>query len=215
MKASICVQSTRAATYSDAMAAIIADFPNVTEFEFIFLHGGEDDTLLEEIENDLATTMTQNKLYARANRAGRKTKVVNSIDKNIFRSSKIIDVSGISKELTAEIMAVAITTGKSVCTLSWADRNDRRKLVGEDNYKYFNTMKTPLIKKIFEIQRAVWIMFYTLSVILSAFVATYAISLLGYNIIPDKLINFLGVLVGIGGLFLSYTALRFVPNQRD
>lgn len=215
MKAAICIQGTRAATYSDAMAAIAAEFPYVTEYELIFLPGSDEGLLFPEIEHDLASVMFKNEWYSKANRSGRNSLSVSQINKNTFKNTNVIDVTGISKENTAEIMAIAITSGKSVCTLSWENQDKNRKYVGEDNYKYFNTMNTPLINKIFKIQRAVWLMFYTLSLVIIAFIATYSASILGYHIIPDKLINLLGVLLGIGGLFLSYVALSFVPNQSE
>ncbi|WP_186400986.1 hypothetical protein [Stappia sp. P2PMeth1] len=213
MKAAVCVQSDRVETYADVMAAIVTQYPAVREFEFVFLSGQDEEKLLKQIEENVRNSL-EYEAYVLAERPARSTKKVNLLNKSSFKGCKMIDVTGISKELMSEIIPIAMASGQSICSLSWSDRiNKERKYVGRDEYNYFDAMKSSVVQNIYKTQKAVWIMFYILSIIVFLIAFLYGSQLLGVDLISDKLINFLGILVGLAGLFLSYIALNFVPSQ--
>jgi hypothetical protein len=166
---------------------------------------------LRAIEADLSAHRN-NDAYVYASRVLR-TERREALDRRrTFKNTDIIDVTGVSKELTAEILAIAITSGKSVCSLSWKERIvKKRKLIGIDSHVYFDMMKSNIVLDIYRAQRAVWMMFYILSAILFSFVFVYAANFFGYDVVSDRAINVLALLTGIGGLFLSYVALNLVP----
>jgi hypothetical protein len=140
-------------------------------------------------------------------------RTLENINKSAFDSSSIIDVTGISKEKMIEILAITVSKGKPLCCLSWKSRTgNSRKYIGVDEFMYFNAMDSDVVLNIYNTQRAVWLMFYVLASVLLVFGIIYGFSYFGMNIISDKLINILGFLVGIGGLVLSYTALKTMPH---
>lgn len=215
MKAAICVQSSRVETYSDSLAAMISAFPDVQEVVFLFMMEQDDEALLREVEADLHRA---NKLeaYVQASRRSRSTRRVQMLSRSALRGFRVIDVTGVSKEIMAEILPIALTSGQSICSLAWQDRiNRERKYIGRDEHTYYDAMKSPVVQGIYRAQKAVWLMFYILSAIIMSFAALYAAQLFGFDIISDKLVNLLGILVALGGLFLSYTALRLVPPQNQ
>lgn len=213
MKAAVCVQSNRAETYSDSLAAMVATFPDVQEVVFLFLIDQDDEALLREIEADLHRA-NEIEAYVQAGRRSRSARRLSRLSRSSLRDFQVIDVTGVSKEIMAEILPIALTSGQSICSLIWQDRISReRKYAGRDEYIYYNAMKSRVVQGIYRAQRAVWLMFYILSAIIVSFAGLYAAQVFGFDIISDKLVNLLGILVALGGLFLSYTALRLVPPQ--
>lgn len=213
MRATICVQGNRPETYSNVMAAVMVAHPDTTQFDFLILNDQDGEALLRAVEADLST-QTNHDAYVQASRRWRTERKEILLGRRTFRDSRLIDVTGISKELTADILAIAITTGKPVCSLSWKERiGVNRKLVGSDPYEYFDAMKSGVVRDIYRAQKAVWLMFYILSGILISFAFVFGASWFGIDLLPTKAISFLGLLTAIGGLFLSYVALTLTPIQ--
>lgn len=195
------------------MAAIVTRYPNIREFEFIFLVDCDQEKFLTRIEADVGNC-SDYEAYILADRPARSKKKVVRLNKSIFKGSSVIDVTGVSKELMSEILPIAMTSGQSICSLSWSDRINRdRKFIGRDEYSYFDAMQSAVVQNIYKTQKAVWIMFYVLTIVVVSFAILYGAQLFGIDLISDKLVNLLGVLIGLGGLFLSYIALSFVPAQ--
>lgn len=213
MKAAVCVQSDRVETYADVMAAIVTQYPKVREFEFVFLSEQDEEKLLKQIEAEVGKS-SEYEAYVLAGRPARSKRKLSRLNKNSFKGCQLIDVTGVSKELMSEILPIAMTSGQSICSLSWSDRINRdRKFVGRDEFSYFDAMQSVVVQNIYKTQKAVWIMFYILTIVVVSFSALYGAQFFGIDIISDKLVNLLGILVGLGGLFLSYIALSFVPSQ--
>ncbi len=213
MKAAICVQGSRIETYSDSLAAMVSAFPDVQEVVFLFMMDQDGEALLRGVEADLHHA-NQLEAYVHASRRFRSTRRIQVLSRSALKDFRVIDVTGVSKEIMAEVLPIALTSGQSVCFLSWQDQiSHDRKYVGEDDHTYKDAMKSPVVQGIYRAQKAVWLMFYILSAIIISFAALYAAQFFGLDIISDKMVNLLGILVALGGLFLSYTALRLVPPQ--
>lgn len=214
VKAAICVQGSRSETYSDAAAAIIKDFPHVREITFLFFGEDPTESLLKNIDEDLHRN-SHIQPYVNASRISRTSRSVYSFTRDSLKEYDIIDVTGISKELMSDIFAISLSSGKSLCFISWKEKIDKnkRKFIGQNDYIYFDTMKSSIVRHIHFSQRSAWIMFYVLSIVISLFALFYSFSLFGIELISDKLINFLGILIGLCGLFLSYIALRSSTSQ--
>jgi len=112
------------------MAAIATRYKDILEFDFPILNDQDDEALLRAIEVELSAQANHNySAYVRASRSSRNKRKEGFLCTRTFKSSRIIDVTGISKELTAEIMAIALATGKSMCSLSWTKRIDGTRQV--------------------------------------------------------------------------------------
>lgn len=145
-KAILIYQSGRTRTYVDAAASMLDKFDQISEYTILF----HSDLELETAER----ARLQAEIWASAEALGRGEPLYAAVAKlevnqsvlqpqqlaGIFSETRIVDVSGASKELTTEIVARAIQRGNvSVGVHVWdepIDTSQQDKEIGSDPYQY-------------------------------------------------------------------------------
>ena len=102
------------------------------------------------------------------------------------------------------------TTHIKVCSLRWLEKfqSDVRFRVGQHRYSYADVISDSALSALRKDYIAKKHVIYVFGTIFAA-TAALAVAQLAFGwIIPDKVINVLSLLVGIGGLQLAYVSLK-------
>jgi hypothetical protein len=208
-RARIVVTSTKPDTYVDVLAAIAAK-GEADEVEFIFLETDFDKQLLSSVQK-LLVELSDLPDYEAASRLKISGAPLKRDLTALLKSCNLVDVTGVPKELAIEIAATALPNPRiKVCNLRWLGKIDsqERFRIGQQVYSYADVINEPALralrKDFIAKNHVIWV--FGLMVGASA---VLAVSQLVFGLaIPDKVINILSLLVGLGGLLLAYVSLK-------
>jgi hypothetical protein len=124
----------------------------------------------------------------------------------------IIDVTGVSKEISLEIAAISISHKRvKVCLINWLHQfgKDEQWILSSDNHEYVNLLSSgdlSLLRKDHLKKKNVIIAFgfifgvLTILALLKFFIPDF--------FIPSDIVNMFGLLVGVAGLYLASVSLK-------
>lgn len=208
-RARIVATSDVADTYVDVLAAMAAR-GETDEVEFIFLDCEYKRQLLSDVQKKLVdlSELTDYEQASRLKISGTPLKHDLSL---LLRNCSLIDVTGVPKELAIEIAATALTDPNiKVCSLRWLEKLDSqiRFRVGQQKYSYADVINDSALNALRKDYIAKKHVIYVFGAIFAATAAIAVAQLVFEWAIPDKVINVLSLLVGIGGLQLAYVSLK-------
>lgn len=208
-RARIVVTSENADTYVDVLAAI-ATRGETDEVEFVFLDSEYKGRLLSDVQKKLVD-LNELPDYEQASRLKISGIPLKRDLGLLLRDCSLIDVTGVPKELAIEIAATAlIQPNIKVCSLRWLEKLDSqvRFRVGQQRYSYADVINDSALSALRKDYIAKTYVIYAFGGIFAAS-AALAVAQVAFGwAIPDKLINLLSLLVGIGGLQLAYISLK-------
>jgi hypothetical protein len=208
-RARIVATSDNPDTYVDVLAAIAAK-GETDEVEFIFLDSEYKKQLLSEVQKKMVglADLTDYEQASRLKISGTTLKHDLAL---LLKNCSLIDVTGVPKELAIEIAATALTNPNiKVCSLRWLEKlqSDVRFRVGQDKYSYADVISDSALNALRKDYIAKKHVIYVFGTIFAA-TAGLAVAQLAFGwVIPDKVINVMSLLVGIGGLQLAYVSLK-------
>jgi hypothetical protein len=213
MKALVIIQSPRLDTYTNVFAAICKKYPNVEHIRILYI--SEDNTSITK--KDIREKLVElSRIYPHYEPAADvqlstgKSSIENI--KKYIQEWNIIDVTGVSKELSLTIAAMSISYKHTkVCLINWSKqfKQGEKWIIDDDNHEYINLLSSgdlSLLRKDYFQKKYVITAFagifglLTITVILKMIFPTF--------FIPNIIVNIFGLLIGIAGLYLASISLK-------
>jgi hypothetical protein len=212
MKVSICGIGANIDTYVSVMAACIDNLKQKpTEFEVVVLNFSEVDAIVKKIKLKLKEKQ-ETECYFHADKVGITCKSISYISEETFKECDAIDVTALPKEETAEVLAIALRRRNKVYCLRWDDGAKTEKTVSVDPYKYTDLMKSKVFQKLRNLTKTLQTILMALFVCLVAFGIAVFLGITRVWSIDDKMLNILGFLIGVAGIWLSFISLKNTPT---
>jgi hypothetical protein len=208
-RAKVIATSPSPDTYVDVLAAI-ANTGEIDEIVLVFLGSDHNQKLITEIQKKLVE-LAEIQAYEQAARLKLADSRIPSDMELLLGDCTIVDVTGVPKRLAVEIAAKALTKSRiKVCDLRWLDpiEGQTRLRVGKNAYSYADLLSESTlraVRKDYVAKQHVIIVFGLIFGVATALAIAQLV--FGWGI-PDKWINILSLLVGVGGLQLAYVSLK-------
>jgi len=213
MKALVLIQSSRLDTYTNVFAAICKKYPNVEHIRILYISEDNLSITKKDIREKLVELSKTYPLYEPAADVHLTTGQSSIEDiKKYIQEWDIIDVTGISKELSLTIAAISIAYKHTkVCLINWSKqfKQDEKWIINDENHEYINLLSSgdlSLLRKDYFQKKYVITAFagifglLTITVILKMIFPTF--------FIPNIIVNIFGLLIGIAGLYLASISLK-------
>jgi len=215
MRAAILVQSPKVETYINALAAMQLKYNNIEQFDFIYVFHNSKKILMEEIREKLFVYSKDNDIYKSAIDISR-TFINNDylidynkeLKKYLLESYSIIDVSGISKNISISVASIMITKPDvHVGMLNWNStfKKDEQWILNQENHVYqdlFDDKNLRYLRKDYFRKRNI-VLTISITLALAVIIVCVIIFFPKSNIL-DRIIALFGLLIGFAGLMLAF-----------
>jgi hypothetical protein len=215
MRAAILVQSPKVETYINALAAMQLKYNNIEQFDFIYVFHNSKKILMEEIREKLFVYSKDNDIYKSA--IDISCTFINNdylidynkeLKKYLLESYSIIDVSGISKNISISVASTMITKPDvHVGMLNWNStfQKEEQWVLNQENHVYQDLFDDKVLqdlrKDYFRKKNIVFTVIVTSALALIIF----CIEIFFPNsFISDKVTTLFGLLIGFVGMMLAF-----------
>jgi len=213
MKALVLVQSTRLDTYINVFAAICKKYKNVKQIRILYISDDYTSITKKKIREHLVELSKEYPIYeaaADAHKDSDKCTIENL--KNYICSWDIVDVTGVSKEISLTIAAISVAHKHvKVCLVNSTKqyKQGEKWILDKDNHEYINLLSKGdllLLRKDHLKKKNVIIAFgfifgiLTLLALLKFFIPSF--------FIPSDIVNMFGLLIGVAGLYLASVSIK-------
>jgi hypothetical protein len=213
MKALVIVQSPRLDTYINVFAAICKKYPNVEHIRILYITKDDTSITKKDIREKLVELSKNHPTYESA------ADVHLTTDKSSISNLKIyiqewdiIDVTGISKELSLTVAAMSISYKHTkVCLINWTKqfKQGEKWIIDDKNHEYINLLSSgdlSLLRKDYFQKKYVITAFAGIFGLLTI---TIILKIIFPNFfIPNIIVNIFGLLIGVAGLYLASVSLK-------
>lgn len=213
MKALVLVQSTRLDTYINVFAAICEKYPNVKHIRILYISDNDTSITKKNIRERLVELSKKYSIYeppADVHKDSDRCSTDNL--KNYITDWDIVDVSGVSKEISLTIAAISVSHKKvKVCLVNILQqfKNGEEWILSKDNHEYINLLSSgdlSLLRKDHLKKTYVIIAFGFIFAVLT-FLALLKFFIPNF-FIPSDVVNMFGLLVGVAGLYLASVSIK-------
>lgn len=213
MKALVLVQSSRLDTYINVFAAICHKYPEVNHIRILYISNDKTTINKKDIRERLVELSKEYKIYETPADVHKDTGECSVDDlKQYIDNWDIVDVTGISKELSVTIAAISISSRHvKVCLINWLKQFKKGEewILSSDNHEYINLLSSGdlvLLRKDHFQKKHVIIAF---GGIFSLLTITAILKILFPSFfIPNVIVNMFGLLIGVAGLYLAAVSLK-------
>ena len=216
MKALVLVQSPRLETYVNAFAAICNKYENVKQIRLLYFTSDSESVSKKAVRERIVELSKEYEIYDKAADVMKDEDycAIENLKVYIHRDWDIVDVSGISKEISLSVAAISVSSKSvRVCSVNWLRnfKRDEKWILTEDNHEYVNLLSSgdlALLRKDHFQKKHVIIAFAGIFILLTAVVILKMI--FPTIFIPNIVVNIFGLLIGVAGLYLAAVSLKNV-----
>ena len=213
MKALVLIQSSKLDTYINVFAAICKKYPNISHIRILYITDDNQSIKKKDIRERLVELSKEYPIYESAadvQLTDDKTSINNL--KTYIQEWDIVDVTGISKELSLTVAAISISYKHTkVCLINWIKqfKQDEKWIITNDNHEYIDLLSSgdlSLLRKDYLQKKHVITAFAGVFVLLT--ITDILKMLFPSFFIPEVIINIFGLLIGVAGLYLAAISLK-------
>lgn len=220
MRAAILIQSPKVETYINALTAIQLKYKNIEKFDFFYVFPNLKNITMEEIREKFFMYSKEDDIYKFAIDISRELKIINNDDligyreelKKHLKNYSIIDVSGVSKNISISVASTMITNSNvHVGMLNWiyTFKKEEKWVLDQENHIYqdlFDDENLLYLRKDYFLKKH--IILAGCIILIPTFIILCIEIFFPIFYIPDTITNLFGLLIGFAGLQLSILSIK-------